>query len=88
MVQALGTNPLISLTVQVYKFWSLMEPTTSRRFIIFPVCIMNVFQFMYLYKMWGNLELIIINAFLTILYFNAMVSAMTNVRKIFQVFVF
>jgi hypothetical protein len=71
----LGSNPLISLTVRVYKFWSLMEPTSRIRYVMIPVCILNVFQFMGLYQMWGNLEHIIMNSYLTILYFNAMVSA-------------
>jgi hypothetical protein len=74
VMAVLGSNPLISLAVDAFKFWSLVEPKSRIRFAMVPVCIMNFFQFMYLYEMWGNLEQVIINAFLTILYFNAMVS--------------
>lgn len=70
----LGKNPLISLTVNVFKFWSFKEPKPRTRLIVIPVCIMNIFQFLYLYKMWGNYEQVIMNAFLTITFFNAIVS--------------
>lgn len=72
-LEPLGTSPIIELTVNVYKFWSFLQPTTPAKFIIIPMMVMNVFQFLELYRGWGDFQYSIINAFLAILFFNAAV---------------
>lgn len=73
MAQILGTSPIIGLTFKVYKLFSYLQPTSYIRFSIIPLCVMNVFQFMALYGNDDEIGQVIINAYLTILFFNAAV---------------
>uniref|UniRef100_A0A182WQR7 Odorant receptor n=1 Tax=Anopheles minimus TaxID=112268 RepID=A0A182WQR7_9DIPT len=64
--------PLLSVNVRVWRFWSFVLVHNWRRYIsIIPVTLLNVFMFADLYRAWGNIEELIINAYFTVLYFNA-----------------
>lgn len=68
--------PLLSVNVRVWRFWSFVLLHNWRRYIsIIPVTALNVFMFADLYRAWGNIEEVIINAYFAVLYFNAVVSA-------------
>nr|ACH69146.1 odorant receptor 10 [Anopheles quadriannulatus] len=64
--------PLLSVNVRVWRFWSFVLVHNWRRYIgIIPVTALNVFMFADLYRAWGNIEEVIINAYFAVLYFNA-----------------
>uniref|UniRef100_A0A182S530 Uncharacterized protein n=1 Tax=Anopheles funestus TaxID=62324 RepID=A0A182S530_ANOFN len=64
--------PLLSVNVRVWHFWSFVLVHNWRRYIsIIPVTLLNVFMFADLYRAWGNIEEVIINAYFAVLYFNA-----------------
>ncbi|XP_035908756.1 odorant receptor Or2-like [Anopheles stephensi] len=64
--------PLLSVNVRVWRFWSFVLVHNWRRYIsIIPVTLLNVFMFADLYRAWGNIEEVIINAYFAVLYFNA-----------------
>uniref|UniRef100_A0A182Q232 Uncharacterized protein n=1 Tax=Anopheles farauti TaxID=69004 RepID=A0A182Q232_9DIPT len=64
--------PLLSVNVRVWRFWSFVLVHNWRRYIsIIPVTVLNVFMFADLYRAWGNIEEVIINAYFAVLYFNA-----------------
>uniref|UniRef100_A0AAG5D8E9 Odorant receptor n=1 Tax=Anopheles atroparvus TaxID=41427 RepID=A0AAG5D8E9_ANOAO len=68
--------PLLSVNVRVWHFWSFVLVHNWRRYVsILPVTLLNVFMFADLYRAWGNIEEVIINAYFAVLYFNAVVSA-------------
>uniref|UniRef100_A0A182SXX9 Uncharacterized protein n=1 Tax=Anopheles maculatus TaxID=74869 RepID=A0A182SXX9_9DIPT len=69
--------PLLSVNVRVWRFWSFVLVHNWKRYIsIIPVTLLNVFMFADLYRAWGNIEEVIINAYFAVLYFNAVVSAL------------
>lgn len=73
MAQAIGTSPFTRITVKVLQLFSLISPITKVRYVVVLVAIMNFFQFLGLVEIWGDLELLIINSFSTVLAFNDIV---------------
>ncbi|KAL9708517.1 hypothetical protein quinque_012035 [Culex quinquefasciatus] len=64
--------PIISVNVRVWHFWSFVLKHDAMRYIsIIPVGVMNVFMFADLYRAWGNIDEVIINAYFAMIFFNA-----------------
>ncbi|XP_058061209.1 odorant receptor Or2-like [Anopheles bellator] len=81
--------PLLSVNVRVWRFWSFVLIHNWRRYIsIIPVTILNVFMFADLYRAWGNIEEVIINAYFAVLYFNAVLRTLILVynRQKYELF--
>uniref|UniRef100_A0AAG5D6H9 Odorant receptor n=1 Tax=Anopheles atroparvus TaxID=41427 RepID=A0AAG5D6H9_ANOAO len=74
--------PLLSVNVRVWHFWSFVLVHNWRRYVsILPVTLLNVFMFADLYRAWGNIEEVIINAYFAVLYFNAVLRTLILVRN-------
>lgn len=72
--QQLLNCPIISVNVRVWHFWSFLVKHDAMRYIsIIPVGAMTLLMFADLYRAWGNIEEVIINAYFAVLYFNAVV---------------
>ncbi|XP_058814369.1 odorant receptor Or2-like [Topomyia yanbarensis] len=72
--------PIISINIRVWRFWSFVLKHDAMRYItIIPIGAMNVFMFADLYRAWGNIDEVIINAFFAVLWFNALLRALTLV---------
>ncbi|XP_001864543.2 odorant receptor Or2 [Culex quinquefasciatus] len=70
--QQLLNCPIISVNVRVWHFWSFLVKHDAMRYIsIIPVGAMTLLMFADLYRAWGNIEEVIINAYFAVLYFNA-----------------
>ncbi|XP_050085321.1 odorant receptor Or2-like [Anopheles aquasalis] len=81
--------PLLSVNVRVWRFWSFVLVHNWRRYVsIIPVTLLNVFMFADLYRAWGNIEEVIINAYFAVLYFNAVLRTLILVyqRQKYEVF--
>ncbi|XP_049549243.1 odorant receptor Or2-like [Anopheles darlingi] len=81
--------PLLSVNVRVWRFWSFVLVHNWRRYVsIIPVTVLNVFMFADLYRAWGNIEEVIINAYFAVLYFNAVLRTLILVyqRQKYEVF--
>ncbi|KAL9708521.1 hypothetical protein quinque_012039 [Culex quinquefasciatus] len=65
--------PIISANVRVWHFWSFVLKHDAMRYVsIIPVGVMNVFMLADLYRAWGNIDEVIINAYFAMIFFNAM----------------
>ncbi|XP_058814370.1 odorant receptor Or2-like [Topomyia yanbarensis] len=63
--------PIIAVNVRVWYFWSFVLKHDAMRYIcIVPLGVMNVFMLADLYRAWGNIDEVIINAFFVVLCFN------------------
>lgn len=72
--------PIISVNVRVWHFWSFVLKHDAMRYIsIIPVGVMNVFMFADLYRAWGNIDEVIINAYFAMIFFNAVVGVEVEV---------
>ncbi|XP_058814907.1 odorant receptor Or2-like [Topomyia yanbarensis] len=81
--------PIISINVRVWRFWSFVLKHDAMRYIsIIPVGVMNVFMFADLYRAWGNIDEVIINAFFAVLWFNAVLRTVILIynREMFEKF--
>ncbi|XP_055600381.1 odorant receptor Or2-like [Uranotaenia lowii] len=64
--------PMISINARVWRFWSFILKHDFMLYTsIVPVTVMNIFMFADLYRAWGNIDEVIINAYFAVLYFNA-----------------
>jgi gustatory receptor len=62
------------VNVRVWKFWSFIIVHNYRRYVsVVLVTLLNIFQFMDLYRAWGNVDEVIIKGYFAVLYFNAVV---------------
>ncbi|XP_065079026.1 odorant receptor Or2-like [Ochlerotatus camptorhynchus] len=64
--------PIVSINARVWRFWSFILKHDYMRYIsIPPVTVMTVLMFTDLYRAWGNIGEVIINAYFAVLFFNA-----------------
>ncbi|XP_075169838.1 odorant receptor 43a-like [Haematobia irritans] len=63
----LEDNPMLSINVKLWKYLAVVFPGRGNiwRLYVFvlPVCLMNAMQFVYLFRMWGDLAPFILNTF-------------------------
>lgn len=85
MVEEIGTSPIISFTVKLYKWMSFLEPSSWKKLMIIPVIFMNIFQFFDVYINWGNLEHVAVSSYSAIVYFNGVVSFLSLTTAILTV---
>ncbi|XP_058449441.1 odorant receptor Or2-like [Malaya genurostris] len=81
--------PIISINIRVWHFWSFVLKHDFMRYIsIIPVGVMNGFMFADLYRAWGNIDEVIINAFFAVLWFNAVLRTLILLykRETFELF--
>ncbi|EAT42450.1 AAEL006005-PA [Aedes aegypti] len=73
--------PIISINARVWRFWSFILKHDYMRYIsIIPVTAMTVLMFTDLYRAWGNIGEVIINAYFAVLYFNAVLRVLILVH--------
>ncbi|XP_053697375.1 odorant receptor Or2-like [Sabethes cyaneus] len=66
--------PIVSINVRVWRFWSFVLRHNFMRYVsVIPVGVMTTFMFTDLYRAWGNIDEVIINAFFAVLWFNALI---------------
>ncbi|XP_055601037.1 odorant receptor Or2-like [Uranotaenia lowii] len=74
--------PIISVNVGVWRFWSFVFKHDYMRYIsIIPVSVMNVFMFADMYRAWGKIDELIINAYFAVLFFNAVLRTLILVHN-------
>ena len=73
--------PIISIDMKVWKFWSYLLTKNHKVFFsVVPLIFLNIFQFMFLYTNWGDVQQMIQNGYFTVLYFQV------NMRLLLLVF--
>ncbi|XP_055550521.1 odorant receptor Or2-like [Wyeomyia smithii] len=74
--------PIVSINVRVWRFWSFILRHNFMRYIsVIPVGVMTAFMFTDLYRAWGNIDEVIINAFFAVLWFNALIRGMMLIHS-------
>lgn len=72
-MELLEKNPMISINVRLWKSLSvILDPNCRVYMFVGPVCIMNAMQFVYLFRMWGDLTPFILNTFFAAAIFDAL----------------
>ncbi|XP_034651160.1 odorant receptor 43a [Drosophila subobscura] len=76
MAATIDDNGLVGINVRIWRYVAVLYPTPAtnwRKFaFVLPVCGMNVMQFFYLLRMWGDLPAFILNLFFFAAIFNAL----------------
>ncbi|SPP73110.1 odorant receptor 43a [Drosophila guanche] len=76
MAATIDDNGLVGINVRIWRYVAVLYPTPAtnwRKFaFVLPVCAMNVMQFFYLLRMWGDLPAFILNLFFFAAIFNAL----------------
>lgn len=86
MAYDIGTSPVISLTVWAYQRLSLLILDSNRRYIYLLEAVINVGQFASLFQIWGVADDFIINSYLAVQHWTALVGVARVLKKIFQYF--
>ncbi|KAI9583449.1 hypothetical protein GQX74_005197 [Glossina fuscipes] len=72
----LEDNPMLEINVKVWKYLSVIFPDREHAWRVYvfvlPVCVMNIMQFVYLLRMWGDLAPFILNTFFAAAIFDAL----------------
>lgn len=72
----LEDNPMLAINVKLWKYLSVIFPGRDNNWRVYvfvlPVCIMNAMQFVYLFRMWGDLAPFILNTFFAAAIFDAL----------------
>ncbi|KAM7343357.1 odorant receptor 43a [Cochliomyia hominivorax] len=72
----LEDNPMLAINVKLWKYFSVIFPGRGNRWRVYvfvlPVCVMNAMQFVYLFRMWGDLTPFILNTFFAAAIFDAL----------------
>ena len=67
---------MLSINVKLWKYLSVIFPGRGNNWRVYvfvlPVCIMNAMQFVYLFRMWGDLAPFILNTFFAAAIFDAL----------------
>ncbi|XP_023304747.2 odorant receptor 43a [Lucilia cuprina] len=72
----LEENPMLAINVKVWKYFAVIFPGRDNHWRVYlfvlPVCVMNAMQFVYLFRMWGDLTPFILNTFFAAAIFDAL----------------
>lgn len=72
----LEDNPMLAINVKLWKYFSVIFPGRGNHWRVYafvlPVCLMNAMQFVYLFRMWGDLTPFILNTFFAAAIFDAL----------------
>ncbi|XP_022230812.2 odorant receptor 43a [Drosophila obscura] len=83
---------LVGINVRIWRYVAVLYPTPAtnwRKFaFVLPVCAMNLMQFFYLLRMWGDLPAFILNLFFFAAIFNALMRTWLVIIKHHQFEVF
>ncbi|XP_013104815.2 odorant receptor 43a [Stomoxys calcitrans] len=72
----LRDNPMLSINVKLWQYLAVVFPGRGNIWrlyaFVLPVCVMNAMQFVYLFRMWGDLAPFILNTFFAAAIFDAL----------------
>lgn len=70
----MDTNPMLSISVRIWKGMGFLAQTDRRRYIyLVPNSILNALQLSFLFFSGEQVEMLILNSYFFVLYFNALV---------------
>nr|AID61210.1 odorant receptor [Calliphora stygia] len=72
----LEDNPMLAINVKLWKYFAVIFPGHGNHWRVYafvlPICVMNAMQFVYLFRMWGDLAPFILNTFFAAAIFDAL----------------
>ncbi|XP_068148009.1 odorant receptor 43a [Drosophila tropicalis] len=76
---------LVNINIRIWKYLAILYPNGENNWrkyaFVLPVCLMNVLQFIYLQRMWGDPPAFILNAFFFSAIFNALMRTLLVIAK-------